>query len=49
MKITFRDELGHICVEVDEHGIDFVCGTCFFSDGEKDYTVDAKEILLIRE
>ena len=49
MKLVYRDGIGIVIVKVDESGIDFVDGTAFFGDGERDYRVPVESIVRIEE
>lgn len=49
MSIYYRDELGVVCVKVDENGIDFCFdgGDIAFSDGEKDYRIPVSSVISV--
>lgn len=49
MTVTYRDDIGIVVVKVDGSGIDFLDGTAFFGDGERDYSVQVENIVRIGE
>ena len=49
MKLVYRDDIGVFIVEVDGSGIDFLGGTAFFGDGEREYRVPVESIVRIEE
>ena len=49
MKLVYRDDIGVVVMKVDESGIDFLGGTAFFGDGERDYRVPVESIVRIEE
>jgi hypothetical protein len=49
MTIYYCDEFGIVSVKVNSDGIQFLDGIAYFSDGEKEYKVNIKNICEIME
>ena len=47
MRITFRDDVGMITVDVDEYGIQFLDGMCYFSTDDKEYKIPVYNVVEI--
>ena len=45
--VMYRDEIGTVCVEVDDSGVDFLEGVAFFSDGRTDYEIPVNHVVRI--
>ena len=47
LKITISDKLGVTNITVDDNGISFNDGFCYFSDGCKDYKIPVEDVKYI--
>ena len=48
MYVTYRDKLGYVLVVLDEHGISFLDGEAYFSDGIRDYRIPTNDLCEIQ-